>query len=99
MEALLAVGLAGNVAQFVQFAGKLISEARSIKKKGSPKSIPELRGLSETLTTQAGVIKTRLKARYATLTEEDQVRFSPYIRTSRHEADMFPEPSRYRNGL
>jgi len=54
MEALLAVGLAGNVAQFVQFAGKLISEAHSMKKNGSPKSISELKHLSETLTTQAG---------------------------------------------
>jgi hypothetical protein len=71
MEALLAVGLAGNVVQFVQFAGELISEARSIMKNGSPKSIPELRHLSETLTKQAGMIKARLKASNATLAEED----------------------------
>ncbi|KAF2472567.1 uncharacterized protein BDR25DRAFT_197492, partial [Lindgomyces ingoldianus] len=38
MEALVAIGLAGNVVQFVQFAGKLISEAESMRKNGSPKT-------------------------------------------------------------
>ncbi|KAF2177303.1 hypothetical protein K469DRAFT_644493 [Zopfia rhizophila CBS 207.26] len=34
MEALVAVGLAGNVVQFVQFAGQLISETRAINQTG-----------------------------------------------------------------
>jgi hypothetical protein len=74
MEALVAVGLAGNVVQFVQGAGALISEANSIRKSGSPSSLPDLRKLSEKLTSQAAVLKTRLKASRATLAEEDQVR-------------------------
>ncbi|KAF2652569.1 hypothetical protein K491DRAFT_43805 [Lophiostoma macrostomum CBS 122681] len=72
MEALLAVGLAGNVVQFVQFAGKLISEAKAIQNTGNPSSLPYLRGVSDSLTNQVGVIKSRLKASNATLAQEDQ---------------------------
>jgi hypothetical protein len=74
MEALVAVGLAGNVVQFVSAAGALIKEANSIRKKGSPSSLPKLQNLSEDLTKQATVLQTRLKASSATLAEEDQVR-------------------------
>jgi hypothetical protein len=74
MEALVAVGLAGNVVQFVSAAGALIKEANSIRKEGSPSSLPELKNLSEALTRQATVLQTRLKASSATLAEEDQVR-------------------------
>jgi hypothetical protein len=74
MEALVAVGLAGNVVQFVSAAGALIKEANSIRKAGSPSSFPKLKNLSEALTSQATVLQTRLKASSATLAEEDQVR-------------------------
>jgi hypothetical protein len=74
MEALVAVGLAGNVVQFVFAAGALIKEANSIRKEGSPSSLPKLKTLSEDLTKQATVLQTRLKASSATLPEEDQVR-------------------------
>ncbi|KAF2178066.1 hypothetical protein K469DRAFT_512952, partial [Zopfia rhizophila CBS 207.26] len=72
MEALLAVGLAGNVVQFVQFTGKLITESNEIRRKGSPSSLPDLKSLSETLTKHAGLIKAQLKASNAILTQEDQ---------------------------
>jgi hypothetical protein len=72
MEALVAVGLAGNVVQFVQGAGTLIAEANAIRKSGSPSSLPDLQRLSKTLTNQAAVLNTRLKACSATLKEEDQ---------------------------
>lgn len=75
MEALVAVGLAGNVVQFVQFSGKLISETIAIRKDETPSSLPNLKNLSEILTKQAGIIRARLKASNATLAQEDQVRF------------------------
>jgi len=74
MEALLAVGLAGNVVQFVEFAGTLMSEMNSIRKTGSPSSLPWLKSFSSNLTEQAGVIHKWLKAGNATLTQEDQVK-------------------------
>ncbi|RYN23884.1 hypothetical protein AA0112_g9259 [Alternaria arborescens] len=72
MEALVAVGLAGNVVQFLQGAGTLIAEANAIRRNGSPSPLPQLRSLSKTLTDQAAVLRTRLKACSATLKEEDQ---------------------------
>lgn len=73
MEALVAVGLAGNVVQFVQTAGQLISQTITIKQTGGPSSLPELRNLVQTLTKQAGMIKTRLGANSASHSEEDKV--------------------------
>jgi hypothetical protein len=72
MEALVAVGLAGNVVQFVQGAGALISLANEIRDSGSPKSLPHLQSLSETLTGHAAVLRSRLIAS-TPLTEENQV--------------------------
>lgn len=72
MEALIAVGLAGNVVQFLQGAGTLIAEANAIRISGSPSSLPHLQSLSKTLIDQAAVLRTRLKACSATLKEEDQ---------------------------
>jgi hypothetical protein len=74
MEALVAVGLAGNVVQFASSAGTLIKEANLIRKSGSPSSLPKLKEISESLTSQAAALQKRLKASSATLTEEDQVR-------------------------
>lgn len=73
MEALLAVGLAGNVVQFVTCAGKFISEANEIRKSGSHAALPGLKKLAEILTSQSTVLKSRLKASSAILAEEDQV--------------------------
>lgn len=73
MEALVAVGLAGNVVQFVQFSGQLISLAEEIKKKGAPSSLIDLRKVAQNLTQQTRVIVTRLKANTATLEQEEQV--------------------------
>jgi hypothetical protein len=73
MEALVAIGLAGNVAQFVQFAGKLISEAESIRKTGSPASLPELQRLTESLTKQSDSINKCLRNTVSTLSQEEQV--------------------------
>ena len=74
MEALVAISLAGNVIQFASSAGALIKEANSIRMIGSPSSLPKLKKLSEDLTSQAAILRTRLKASSATLAEEDQVR-------------------------
>jgi hypothetical protein len=73
MEALVAVGLAGNVVQFVQFSGKLIAEAHRIRQTGSPSSVPDLRDLAQTLITQADTIYKCLKSNSTTLAKEDQV--------------------------
>ena len=72
MEALIAVGLTGNVVQFIQGAGTLIAQANAIRESGSPSSLPGLQRLCKTLTDQAAVLRTRLKACSATLREEDQ---------------------------
>lgn len=75
MEALIAVGLAGNVVQFAQFAGKLVSEAKSIHDTGSPRSLPALRSLVDGLTQQAEVIHKCLSVRSGVtqISQEDQV--------------------------
>jgi hypothetical protein len=74
MEALVALGVAGNVVQFVQFAGQLISELNEIRKEGSPKSLRTLHQISKNVTKQAEVIEARLKAQIHTLSsQEDQV--------------------------
>jgi len=75
MEALIAVGLAGNVVQFVSFAGKLISETSAIRKTGSPSSLPGLRILTHTLTQQSGSIHKSLRNRPGSfpLAPEEQV--------------------------
>jgi hypothetical protein len=72
MEALIAVGLAGNVVSFVQFGREIIREANSIKK-GGPSSIEELKRLATHITEQASHLKKRLKGGKATLHQEDQV--------------------------
>ncbi|PGH26785.1 hypothetical protein AJ80_01550 [Polytolypa hystricis UAMH7299] len=70
MEALVAVGLAANIVQFVQVAGALISEANSISSSGSPSSIPQLRDLSN-LTKQTALIKANLQVN-PNLSREDE---------------------------
>lgn len=69
----MAVGLAGNFVQFVQFAGQLVSLAKEIKKKSAPSSLLELRKVAQDLTQQTRVIVAWLKANTATLEEEEQV--------------------------
>jgi hypothetical protein len=74
MEALAALGVAGNVVQFVQFAGQLISEVKEIRsEEGSPKSFQALHQISKSATKQAEVIEARLEAQTHTLSQEEQV--------------------------
>lgn len=75
LEALVAVSLAGNVVQFVQFAGELISQTITIRKNGGPSSLSELKKLTESLRNQACVITTHLEAGAVNqvLAQEDQV--------------------------
>lgn len=73
MEALVAIGLAGNVVQFVQFSAQLISIAKDIRKNGSPSDLSDLKELTQSLVQQTQVIATRLKANAATLEAEEQV--------------------------
>lgn len=73
MESLVAIGLAGNVVQFVQFAGKLISEMKSIRRNGAPSSISDLRGLIESLTKQTDTILKSLQGSTSTLSDENKV--------------------------
>lgn len=69
----MALGVAGNVVQFVQFAGQLISEVNQIRKEGSPKSLQTLHQISKNVTKQAEVIEARLTAQIHNLNQEDQV--------------------------
>jgi hypothetical protein len=76
MEALIAVGLAGNVVQFLQGVGKLISVATAMQRNGvlnRGEGLPDIYKLSTTIITQATILTSRLKASSATLPEEDQV--------------------------
>jgi hypothetical protein len=87
MEALIAVGLAGNVVQFLQGAGTLISVAKTMRRDGRTKgedALPDLYRLSDTIMNQAGVLRSRLKACSATLAEEDQVREHPISGMASH---------------
>ena len=76
MEALAAVALAGNVLQFVQFSGHLITDLSSIRATGHVKALPPLKSLAEELVKQASVLQARLEANVAVqaLSLEDQVR-------------------------
>jgi hypothetical protein len=74
MEALVAVGLAGNVVQFVQGAGSLIALSAQIRKTNQPKCLPDLRNIAGALMDGAALLRSRLKAYSASLAEEDQVR-------------------------
>lgn len=75
MEALVAIGLAGNVLQFVEFAGSLISETIKIKRSGIPSSIPHLKRLTDDLTKQASHVHKCLATNTNTesIAQEDQV--------------------------
>jgi hypothetical protein len=79
MEALIAVGLAGNVVQFVAFAASLVSCVDHLRKHDSPESLPGLVQLSRNLTDQAALLKSRLKSSATILKEEEQVRLDRTI--------------------
>jgi hypothetical protein len=75
MEAIVAIGLTANIAQFVQQASTLILEAKSIRETGSPRSLPELRRLAENLVKQANSIEQCLStsSTKTSLAPEEQV--------------------------
>ncbi|OAL43080.1 hypothetical protein IQ07DRAFT_473640, partial [Pyrenochaeta sp. DS3sAY3a] len=71
MEALLAVGLASNVVQFVGFAHNLVSAASAIRKNGAPSSLPDLKDLAqrslegnESSSSKIDSIKASIKYRW-----------------------------------
>lgn len=74
MEALIAVGLAGNVVQFVQFSSVVISEARAIRATGRSSSLARLKELSTTLTRHANTVKMRIEGNGTPLEPEEEVR-------------------------
>ena len=83
MEALVAFGLAGNVVQLTHFAGSLLSELKSIKRTGSPSSLPELITLVAIVNGQIDTIHacllSDLERRGSTrLRKEDQVTHPGY---------------------
>lgn len=73
MEALVAIGLAGNVVQFVQFAGSIISKAAEIRSQGSLSSIKELQKDTKGVNQQAQMIKAHLASHEATLNTDEKV--------------------------
>jgi len=62
MEAVVAVGLAGNVVQFISFAGTLIAEIKSLHDIGSPRSLPDILDRTNDLIRQAEIIHDHLHA-------------------------------------
>jgi hypothetical protein len=67
-------------------AGAFISLANEIRDSGSPKSLPHLQSLFETLTGHAAVLRSRLIAS-TPLTEENQVLAQPT--TQSYQAGSF----------
>jgi hypothetical protein len=78
LEALVAVGLAGNVFQFASCVGTLAKEAKSIQDSGSTRELPTIKSSTQQAIEQAVLLKTRLKGPTKTLTEEDQVRLMSF---------------------
>jgi len=76
MEAITAVGFAGNIVQFVDFVANVISAADAIRKRGRPHSLSNLRKWTATLKDLAWELKTDLEASGDTLCEQNQVRGS-----------------------
>ena len=70
----MAVGLAGNVVQFMEFAGKMISEIQTILRTGSPTSLPDLKNLTEELMKQSDTIHSCLNDNNSQRSPEDEVR-------------------------
>jgi hypothetical protein len=70
LEALVAVGLAGNVLQFVQTASSLIVQAREIHKTGDSSPIEEFRRSTISLIEQTTTIKDHLER---SSTKEDRL--------------------------
>ncbi len=79
LEALVAIGLAGNIVQFVQSASTLISQTRQIYRTGAPSSMNELKKLVLQLTEQTTMIREQLERCSAqqSLLQEDQVSTKP----------------------
>jgi hypothetical protein len=75
MEAVVAVGLAGNVVQFISFAGTLIAESKSLHDIGSPRSLPGILDRINDLTQQAEIIYNCLHGSHGTtvIPSEDKV--------------------------
>lgn len=76
IEALVAVGLAGNVVQFVHTSAEILAQSKAIWRTGNPSSITELRTLTETLTKQVEMMQSSLEMNRANTTNispEDQV--------------------------
>ena len=57
MEALIAVGLAGNVVQFVLYLGTLAREAKSINDAGSTEEGPAIKVSTQYVIDQAMALK------------------------------------------
>jgi hypothetical protein len=74
LEALVAIGLAGNVVQFAQVAAGLISQADDIRKNGAPSSLRDIRKLTVYLIDQTKAFHAQLDNRSTQEppTEEDQ---------------------------
>ena len=74
LEALVAIGLAGNVVQFAQVAAGLISQADDIRKNGAPSSLRDIRKLTVYLIDQTKAFHIQLDNRptQEPPTEEDQ---------------------------
>jgi hypothetical protein len=75
MEAIVAVGLAGNVVQFIQFTGQLVTQAKEIKERGRPSSLPALQNLATQLKNHATILRVHLEdsAKAKPLSKENQV--------------------------
>lgn len=74
MEALVAVGLAGNVVQFAMCVHSLVKEANSIRDTEETENLPAVMMWTRSVTGQAVTLQARMKASRTAFAEEDQVR-------------------------
>ena len=73
MEALVAVGLVGNVVQLADWLMTLARAANSINKNGVTNELPTIKESTQTVIEQSAALQARLKSSNATLSKEEQV--------------------------
>lgn len=73
MEALVAVGLAGNVVQFAMCLATLAEATKQLYQEGTTPDLPAIRNATKLAIRQSSGLNDRLEASEARLAEEDQV--------------------------
>lgn len=75
LEALVTLGLVGNVIQLIQYSSDLLKQSLEIRRSGAPPPLLELKHITTSSIQQAEAIRAQLASQPLTkpLSEEDQV--------------------------